>query len=670
MNTKQLLNEWRSFLSENRTYSMHELVQVIRDTRGEDDVDLFIDFWRNNRFLTKYTQVIKKELETTSEPVQEILDTCKLHYDKIYQSAGPRDTGAIGSGSVSIDDLRKDIDAKKSFNKNEVRQQCSYVDGRPVVGKYNDFNVFHSGNDWVVIEPKTIQGSIAWAHGKPDGAEETDQDRRVGWCTGVSSENNMFPNYAGNLHMFYFIKSDYENVKGPERRICVSYVNNDGKAMLSDKGSASVDANNRPIKIEYIKNLVNENILSKIEEVVATRKETNFIEICSKMTLSQLLRQVEQMKANNISSEEINQELSQYCSYSKDVEVVKYCVSKGIKEPAAQREDLLELDPSGELIRQLANDESSFVRRGIAQREDLSKADPSGELILKLANDEDFNVREFIAQREDLLELDPSGELIQKLANDEALYVRRAIAKRKDLLEIDPSGELILKLANDEIPGIRSIIALRKDLLEIDFADELIRNFVKDESDFVRSNFAQRKDLLKLDPSGELIRQLTNDKKQIVRAAIAKCKDLLKIDPSGELILKLANDEDEYVRAAIAERKDLLELDPSGELIRKLANDNYNIRLSIVKRKDLPSIDPSGEITRKLVSDEDMHIRMLIAQRKDLLKIDPSGVLIRNLANDEAKLVSSAIKRNPEYMKFLNSLEESIIKTYIKYLIS
>jgi hypothetical protein len=487
MNTKQLLNERRSFLSENRIYSMHEIVQVIRDTRGEDDVDLFIDFWRNNRFLTKYTQVIKRELETTAESVQEILDTCKLHYDKIYQSAGPRDTTAIGSGSVSIDDLRKDIDSKKNFNKTEVRQQCRYANGRPVLGKYNDFNVFHSDNDWVVIEPKTIQGSIAWAHGKPDGTEETDQSRRVGWCTSVTTGNNMFPNYAGNLHMFYFIKSDYENVQGPDRRLCVSYINKKGKASIDDKRDATVNASNIPINKKYIRKIISEDILKKIEEVVTARKNTNFAEIYSKITLSQLLRQVEQMKNDNMSKERIKQELKEYCHYSKDPEVVKYCISKGVKWIATTRKDLLQIDPTGELIRKLANDEEAYIRSLTAERKDLLQIDPKGELIRKLANDNEHFVRSSIASRKDLLKVDPSGELIRKFASDKHVNVRTAIAMNKDLLKADPSGEIIRKLANDKEYYVRFKLALRKDLLKADPSGEIIRKLVNDKETYVTS---------------------------------------------------------------------------------------------------------------------------------------------------------------------------------------
>ena len=64
----------------------------------------------------------------------------------------------------------------------------------------------------------------------------------------------MFPNYAGNLHMFYFIKSDYENVQGPDRRLCVSFVKKKGKALIDDKRDATVNASNIPINKKYIRN--------------------------------------------------------------------------------------------------------------------------------------------------------------------------------------------------------------------------------------------------------------------------------------------------------------------------------------------------------------------------------------------------------------------------------
>ena len=529
MKTKKLLNEWRSFLSENRVYSKNEIIQIIRKKRSEKDVAIFDDFWNNNRFITKYTQVIKKELETTAEPIKEILETCRIHYYKVYQSAGPRETNAIGSGSVSIDDLRKAIDLKKGFSKNEVRQQCSYVDGRPVVGKYNDFNIFHSSNDWIIIEPKSIEGSIAWAHGKPDGTEETDQSRRVGWCTGVSTGNNMFPNYAGNLHMFYFIKSDYENVQGPERRLCVSYINKKGKAKISDDESASVDANNTPISKKYLNRHIDKSILSKIENLVSARKETNFSEIYSKITLSQLLRQISQMKRHNIPEDQVNKTLYSYASNAKDKSVISYILensNEGIpgierREAIAGNKNLAEIDTEGDIVRRLASDKAWIVRLAIAEREDLLKLDPRGEIIEKLKNDENSQVRSGISQRVDLLKsTDNISNIAEKIKKMSSLDRGVLLTYGKKSLELDPTGKIVLHFINDEDSSVRGSIAQRKDLLKIDPSGDVIRQLASDKSVYVRSSIAGRKDLLKADPSGDVIRQLASDEYDIIRNSI------------------------------------------------------------------------------------------------------------------------------------------------------
>ena len=259
MNTKKMLNEWKSFLlNEHKIIPLKELIQTLqKNNRPNSSIKNLLDFWNNNRFITKYTQVIQNEINITQEPIEEILDVCKLHYEKIYQSAGPKLKDQIGSGNISIDELRKQIDAKSSFNKNEIRQQCEYRNGRPVVGNYYHFDVIYSEEDWIVIEPKTIQGSIAWTHGKPDGSEETDQKRRSGWCTGVSTANNMFPNYAGNLHMFYVINADYDNDNSSNRRLCLSYTVSEGEAVLEQSGGATVNAKNEPIKKSFLENIKN-----------------------------------------------------------------------------------------------------------------------------------------------------------------------------------------------------------------------------------------------------------------------------------------------------------------------------------------------------------------------------------------------------------------------------
>lgn len=393
MNTKQLLNEWCSFLNENRIIPLAELVNIIKsnDQYSEDDVKDFTKFWNTNQFSSKYSQVIKNDLEK-GEPISHITDTVARHFHKVYQSAGPKTMNSIGNGTYTVDDLRKELDERLNsnrFNKSEVMQQCQYQNGRPVIGQYQDFDVIYSEEDWIVIEPKTIQGSIAWAHGKPDGSEETDQHRRVSWCTGVTSGNNMFPNYAGNLHMFYFIKSDYDNVSGPERRICLSFVRGPKEVKLV-AGNGSVDANNLPVKMSYIKKIINESIIEKITSLVYQRKETSFKEVYSKITLSQLVRQIDQMKRQKINANAIQQEILNYAEYAKSLDVINYFIDSGdsfVVSIESSSEDLVGFQPSG-VVGAIARNWPPPIRLVLARRKDLLEIDPSGSLIRKLVNDD------------------------------------------------------------------------------------------------------------------------------------------------------------------------------------------------------------------------------------------------------------------------------------------
>ena len=327
MKTKELLREWKSFLNESRIIPRSELIEIMSnvDAYDQSDIDRFKNAWEKNQFYSKYTHVLLNDLQK-GEPLSHILSTISLHFNKVYQSAGPQTKSKIASGAYTCDDLRKELDQRSSFNKSEVRQQCQYQNGKPVVGNYQDFDVVYSNTDWIVIEPKTVQGSIAWAHGKPDGTEEKDENRRVGWCTATTSGNNMFPNYAGNLHMFYFVSGDYETNSSANRRLCLSYTVSNGNAVLDEKGGSTVDANNDALVVETINRIVDKNILELIESRVSERKETSFSEIYSRASLGQIIRQERQMKNQGIDQETINNEIKSYLKYTKNEEVINYII--------------------------------------------------------------------------------------------------------------------------------------------------------------------------------------------------------------------------------------------------------------------------------------------------------------------------------------------------------
>lgn len=459
MNTKKILNEWKSFLNENRIISLTELIDIINSSSekySDADAAKLTTFWNSSQFSSKYSQVIKNDLEK-GEPVDHIVDTVTSHYKKVYQTIGPKDKDLIGNGSYTTDDLRKQLDAKAQsgkFNKRELRSQCKYQNGRPVVGKYNDFDVIYSESDWIVIEPKTISGSIAWGHGKPDGSEETDQARRVGWCTAVSSGNNMFPNYAGNLHMFYLIKSNYDNISGPERRLCLSYTVDKDKPQLKF-GNSTVDANNKSITEDHINRYVSKHILKLIESIVSGRKETSFIEVYSKITLSQLIRQIEQMKSQKIDLQSMCEELVNYAKYAKSKEVIFHLFSLfienkelnyEIKSAIASREDLPKIDITGDLIDKLIKDKLYHVRCRVADN-----VNTPPEILSILAKDDNEEVRTEVAYN---TSTPPKSLLI--LAKDDNDEVRLGVADN-----VNTTSEVLSILAKDNLDFI-SKIAIRK----------------------------------------------------------------------------------------------------------------------------------------------------------------------------------------------------------------
>ena len=111
------------------------------------------------------------------------------------------------------------------------------------------------------------------------------------------------------------------------------------------------------------------------------------------------------------------------------------------------------IDPSGDLIRQLAQDEHEQVRMSVAYREDLSD-----DLIMQLAQDEDSSVRKIIARihGETLLELDYM--LVRQLGQDEDRSVRYEIKKQYDRLLKFPDYYEQRKKPNSNESIIRSYI--------------------------------------------------------------------------------------------------------------------------------------------------------------------------------------------------------------------
>ena len=275
-------------------------------------------------------------------------------------------------------------EAKKSETRTANRVKCRRAANLSAGTRWNensqsnlkDFEVIYVGNDWTVIYPKTLLGSISWAVGLADGSEEIyevdnngTQIGRVNWCT-ASYENNRFPMYASNLHMYYFVKNQNYNIDDIHRRLCLSVVKHEensnevlygGKDIVEFefKGGATVNADNMPDGVsspEEIQTTVNnQEIIDLIKAHASTKKSTSIEEMASKITLP-MLKQDEEALADD--PESLNSQIRIYLKYTNNEEIINYIV-ENYKEKLVYHESIYDNAPLALLI---------FEREDIGER--------------------------------------------------------------------------------------------------------------------------------------------------------------------------------------------------------------------------------------------------------------------------------------------------------------
>ncbi len=279
------------------------------------------------------------------------------------------------------------------------------------------------------------------------------------------------------------------------------------------------------------------------------------------------------------------------------------------------------------LMKKLALDEDSHVRRLIAIRKDLNE-----EITNILSKDKDFEIRKSIAHSKYL-----SHSASSSLSTDKNEYVRWNLASNKNL-----SLEIIDKLSKDDNKDVRGVIAGREDIpsdimfvLSEDITwevrsriaknnkspDELVKKLSKDDIVWVRKNVALRENLSK-----ELMWQLGEDESWRVRMQLAARKDL-----PDELNEKLIKDKESVVRCQIAQREKL-----SSKLMSQIIDDQSSlVRLEIAKRNDLPI-----EIIKQLSKDYSFDIRKMILDRyPDIKNLDSESTGVKMKPNSKEKKI-------------------------------
>ena len=145
---------------------------------------------------------------------------------------------------------------------------------------------------------------MSWAVGLADGSEERykvsstgSQIGRVGWCTAAYT-NNRFPMYAGNMHMYYFVKNNGYDISDKYRRLCITWSKNENteEVKINRGGNATVDADNIDLPEEKMLSLIGQEIVEKMRVDVSSRKATSLAEMASKVTLPMVKQDIENLK--------------------------------------------------------------------------------------------------------------------------------------------------------------------------------------------------------------------------------------------------------------------------------------------------------------------------------------------------------------------------------------
>ena len=585
INEKLLRNRIRSLLLEMQVYPLQKMLADMRMLidLDEEEIEEIESRLRSNwdRGYSKYSHVIMNDVKS-GEPIDHILDAIDS-FMPFYNRVGPRMTQQIGQGKLSSTDLRAFIESQtkdrldkfRSDQRIRCRKQVPIREGQ----ECEDFKVIHADGEWTIIYPKTILGSMSWAVGLADGSEEVyevDADGRqigrVGWCTAAYT-NNMFPVYAGNLHMYYFIKNSGYKVSDDYRRLCVSWVKLDnGEVKIHYKGNATVNARNRSLSEKEMLSLISQNLVEKMRADAAPRKSTSLAEMASKMTLPMVKQTIENFKDDPVN---LDNQLSLYAKYCKDLEVIEFLLDYNNEKYA--HNIIYRNDLPLNLIIKLASSKSVVRRMAAAKRKNLPE-----NILRDLAKDNHDSVRSSAAANPELSKID-NGNLIKTLAKDRSYDVRSAIAMRNDLNQIDK--DLITQLSMDS----NSVVV--KNLLRNNrehITDDIIRRLSESSDESLRSEIASIKTI----PEDILVK-LSKDKSNLVRFTISTRQDLPK-----KIIIMLAADSDRRIKSIVSSKSNL----PKEAIEIFLKSGEKDLIKSVLNYSKLPDDLEGFEEYRKIAS--------------------------------------------------------------------
>jgi hypothetical protein len=479
MKTKELLNEWKKYMSSELLLeaSRDEVIDVI----GQEDYDKLTKLNRKASQDQNFLQVIMNTYKANeNHSIEDILgvysDYARFIAPK-WNKEEPAKIDVPGGHRASITPADSTYDTILQFTQasHEMTLKTKAYKKCLDQGSANtDFEVIVNDSEWVICYPKSIKGSISLSRSYWDGERlvydvsfSNGEGSNVGemrWCTSIVGGGNMFRNYHRklNLHMYYCIKKSM-SVDDEDRKLCISIAKKHGDTSLMT-GHASVDADNKVTSEEEFRSYIG----SRYDDLFRDAEKPERLEIDEKAYYESIsLEQYKVLRAANEDNiEDFSPELFDILQYSRDKEkILEFCVedkSALIRKYAAHHY----LCPP-RVIQTLSKDNNKDVRINV-----VTNPNCPPEVLANLSKDPEDRVRQLVAWNSKC-----PPDTLQILAKDPDKYVRSYIIKNwkcpievLQILSEDPD-ENIRKMA---IKRLNRKLNQRQNQ-----AESILKNYVK-----------------------------------------------------------------------------------------------------------------------------------------------------------------------------------------------
>lgn len=443
---RQSLNEFvkilaiESLLIESNLKKFGELVQNQQIPFTEDDLSKIVS--RKGKFIRPFNNDIFRMIayntlsNNLGHSIEDLITAWSDIENKIIKPAQRNrltDVLIPGEGVVSIkeklanktlnyDDCVAYIDASSSMGTRSKLLQRILDEG--FSGNTHHFEVIHEDDEWIILYPKTYQGSIATARMGPDkryyNPNSDDGKRIIGnmsWCTSIDSASNMFLNYHRkmNLHMYYATRKAQFDISRSDRKFCLSFAKKYDYVRLTEDG-ATVNGNNTSVKKDVLINaLGNVFYIIEADAKSSNRQEIDEVQYYRSISLVQFKGIEEQGMKDGDHQGHFGREANSIFSLTDKNDLISYGMQKGdpyyivgllVNENA---KNIIDYDRAYDILNHYSGLASSGSYTRIqsyvidqALLDMASEAELSESMVQKLAKSNSEDVRLLIAKRHNL----------------------------------------------------------------------------------------------------------------------------------------------------------------------------------------------------------------------------------------------------------------------------